>query len=155
MENNLEKQWFFKHFSDISKEVWYKIVKKRIEIFIVEQNCTYQDLDNKDLDAYHVFCMKNNSVIAYSRILAKGVSYPKSVSIGRVLVDYNERRNKLGSELMINSIRFASYIYEDNDIEISAQQHLEGFYKGFGFNTITDSYLEDGIPHIGMLLSKV
>ena len=152
MTKNKGINWNFKHFSELSTLEWYALAKIRMEVFIIEQNCHYLDLDNRDLDAYHIFATENNEVIAYARLLAKGISYPE-VSIGRVLVDEKARGRKLGHELMEKTMTFSASVYGLNNIKISAQEHLTHFYETHGFKVVTEMYLEDDIPHVGMLHS--
>jgi len=150
MTKNTSIKWNFKHFSELSAIEWYAIAKKRIEVFIIEQECQYLDLDNKDLDAYHIYGTENEEVVAYTRLLDRGVSY-EEVSIGRVLVTKKNRGTGLGHELMHKTIQFSEATYGKNDIRISAQQHLADFYEVHSFKRITKMYLEDNIPHVGML----
>lgn len=141
---------FIKSFSDLTKEELYNILSLRSEVFIVEQNCVYQDIDQKDQLALHVFLKKNNQIIAYTRIF-KPNDYFKYSSIGRVVVLKNERGSKIGSQIMNFSIKKIEEIFNEKKIKISAQKHLINFYKKLGFLVIGDEYLEDGIPHIAMV----
>lgn len=150
MTKNKGINWNFKHFSELSVVEWYALAKIRMEVFIIEQNCHYLDLDNNDLDAYHIYATENDKVIAYARLLAKGVSYPQ-LSIGRVLVDETARGRNLGHELMSKTMQFSETIFGANDIKISAQEHLIKFYKEHQFKVVSEMYLEDDIPHVGML----
>jgi ElaA protein len=150
MNKNTAINWNYKHFSELSTLEWYAIAKKRMEVFIMEQDCHYLDLDDKDQEAYHIYAVENNEVIAYARLLGKGVSYPQ-VSIGRVLVVESARGKNLGHLLMDNTMNFSVNIYGKNNIKISAQEHLIRFYEAHGFKVVTEMYLEDDIPHVGML----
>ena len=141
---------FIKSFSDLTKEELYNILSLRSEVFIVEQNCAYQDIDKKDQSALHVFIKKNNQIIAYTRIF-KPNDYFKYSSIGRVVVLKKERRSKVGSQIMSFSIKKIEEIFNEKKIKISAQKHLINFYKKLGFLVTGDEYLEDGIPHIAMI----
>ncbi len=154
MTKNTGINWDFKHFSELSAKEWYALAKKRMEVFIMEQDCHYLDLDDKDLDAYHIYGTRNNQVIAYARLLAKGVSYPQ-VSIGRVLVVEEERGKNVGHLLMDKVMQFSVEKYGKNDIKISAQEHLKKFYEIHGFKVVTEMYYEDDIPHVGMLFEAV
>ena len=151
MTKNKGINWNFKHFSELSALEWYALSKIRMEVFIIEQDCHYLDLDDNDLDAYHIYATEDDQVIAYARLLAKGVSYPQ-VSIGRVLVAESARGRNLGHQLMNETIQFSNTVFDPNDIKISAQQHLTKFYEEHQFKVITEMYLEDDIPHVGMLL---
>jgi len=141
---------FIKSFSDLTKEELYNILSLRSEVFIVEQNCAYQDIDKKDQSALHVFIKKNNKIIAYTRIF-KPNDYFKYSSIGRVVVLKKERRSKVGSQIMSFSIKKIEEIFNEKKIKISAQKHLISFYEKLGFLVTGDEYLEDGIPHISMI----
>lgn len=149
MTKNTRINWNFKHFSELSAKEWYVLAKKRMEVFIMEQDCHYLDLDDKDLDAYHIYATKNDEVIAYARLLAKGISYPQ-ISIGRVLVVEEERGNNIGHILMNKTMEFSKEKYGENDIKISAQEHLKKFYEEHQFKVVTEMYYEDDIPHVGM-----
>ena len=150
MTKNTSIIWKNKHFSELSAREWHDIAKIRMEIFIIEQDCIYLDLDNKDLDAIHVFAEQNKEIVAYARLLAKEVSYSE-VSVGRVVVSKKMRGINLGHLLMEKVISIADKKYNSEPIKISAQEHLIQFYQKHGFRVVTKSYLEDGIPHVGML----
>ena len=141
---------FIKSFYDLTKDELYNILRLRSEVFIVEQNCVYQDIDQKDQSALHVFLKKNNKIIAYTRIF-KPNDYFKYSSIGRVVVIKNKRGSKIGSQIMNFSIKKIEEIFNEKKIKISAQKYLINFYEKLGFSVIGDEYLEDGIPHIGMI----
>lgn len=141
---------FIKPFSDLTKEELYNILSLRSEVFIVEQNCAYQDIDQKDQFALHVFLKKNNQIIAYTRIF-KPNDYFEYSSIGRVVVLKKERASKIGSQIMSFSIKKIEEIFNETKIKISAQKHLITFYEKLGFIAIGEEYLEDGIPHIAMI----
>ena len=142
--------WQCKTFSELTNEELYKILQLRIEVFIVEQNCSYQDCDNKDLKAYHFTAWDNNTLLAYTRLLPKGVSYPDVVSIGRVITAQSARGQNLGKQLMIKSIENIYSLFGKVPIKISAQLYLKRFYESFSFVQKGDAYLEDGIEHIAM-----
>lgn len=141
---------FIKSFSDLTKEELYNILSLRSEVFIVEQNCAYQDIDHKDQFALHVFLKKNNQIIAYTRIF-KPNDYFEYSSIGRVVVLKKERASKIGSQIMSFSIKKIEEIFNETKIKISAQNYLISFYEKLGFKAIGEEYLEDGIPHIAMI----
>ncbi len=141
--------WHIKHFNELTTETFHDIIQLREEIFIVEQNCPYLDVDGKDLNATHVFAYNDKKqLLATSRILKPGTSYD-SASIGRVCVSQKARRLQLGKELMIQSINFSTQNYGRN-ITISAQTYLLNFYSDLGFKKSGREYLEDGIPHFKM-----
>jgi ElaA protein len=122
----------------------------RSEVFVVEQNCIYQDIDYKDQKAIHVLLKKNKELIGYTRIFNKG-DYFKNASIGRVLVSKNNRKNNYGSQLMEASIKVIKTKFKVSKISISAQTYLKQFYNNLGFKVTGEEYLEDGIPHIAMI----
>ena len=144
-----------KNFSELSTEEIYKILKLRSEVFVVEQNCVYQDIDEKDQKATHLFIEKNNEIIAYTRIFKKGDYYEENPSIGRVVVSKKERGKNLGKEIMLNSIEFVKKELEGRKIELSAQKYLDKFYKDLDFYSEGEDYLEDGIPHQRMFYDLV
>ena len=143
-------EFFVKKFNDLSIDELYAILQLRSEIFVVEQNCVYQDIDFKDQEALHVIGMKTNVMVAYTRIFAPGI-YFKEASIGRVLVKKSERKHGYGYDLMKASIDAIDAFYKVTEITISAQEYLTSFYQNLGFNQVGEGYLEDGIPHIEML----
>ena len=144
-----------KKFSELSTEEIYDILKLRSEVFVVEQNCVYQDIDEKDKKATHLFIEKNNEIIAYTRIFKKGDYYEENPSIGRVVVSKKERGKNFGKEIMLNSIKFIKKELEGRKIELSAQKYLDKFYKDLDFYSEGEDYLEDGIPHQRMFYDLV
>ncbi len=139
-----------KKFSELSTEELYKILKARIDVFVVEQNCPYEECDNKDYESYHFFYRKDDKMIAYLRIIPAGISYPEP-SIGRVLVDKGHRRRGIALEMMEKAIDFVENNIGADSIRLSAQKYLLNFYEELGFAKVSGEYLEDGIPHIEML----
>jgi len=139
------------HFSAISATHFHDIVALRIKIFVIEQNCPYQELDGKDKDAIHLYYMNNeDEVVAATRILPARISYHE-VSIGRVVVAEELRGTGLGHELMKQSMLFVKAQFGNVDVRLSAQKHLENYYRKHGFKSTGNEYLEDGIPHVEML----
>jgi ElaA protein len=138
-----------KSFSELDITELYNILQLRSEVFVVEQDCVYQDLDFKDQKSLHVFGYKNDKIVAYTRIFKPG-DYFDNASIGRVLVDVNERKFGYGHDLMKASIVSIKDNFKVDDITISAQVYLKKFYESHGFLKVGDDYLEDGIPHIRM-----
>ncbi|WKD85498.1 hypothetical protein KCTC32516_00839 [Polaribacter huanghezhanensis] len=143
-------EFFIKEFHQLTLDELYRILQLRSEIFVVEQDCVYQDLDFKDQKSLHVFGVKKNSIIAYTRIFKPG-DYFKEASIGRVVVDAKERKFSYGHNLMKASIKAVQDKFNTTEITISAQVYLKKFYESHGFKKVGDEYLEDGIPHIEML----
>ena len=144
-----------KKFSELSTEEIYNILKLRSEVFVVEQNCVYQDIDEKDQKATHLFIEKKNEIIAYTRSFKKGDYYEENPSIGRVVVSKKERGKNLGKEIMLNSIEFIKKELEGKKIELSAQKYLDKFYKDLDFYSEGEDYLEDGIPHQRMFYNLI
>ena len=130
----------------------YALLRLRAEVFVVEQNCPYQDLDDKDQQAVHLLGLTaNGRLAAYTRLLAKGISYPDYASIGRVITAPFARGKGLGRPLMRESLRELFARYGKQPVKISAQAHLQAYYGSVGFRTVTEEYLEDDIPHVGMV----
>ena len=138
-------------YQDLGSDRLYEILKIRSEVFVVEQKCAYQDLDNKDEKALHVIGEKNNKIIAYTRIFKKG-DFFKNSSIGRVLVKKTYRNKDYGRKIMTSSIEKLKKDPKEETIELSAQKYLLKFYSEFGFEKVGEEYLEDNIPHIKMIL---
>ncbi|WP_273275406.1 GNAT family N-acetyltransferase [Maribacter polysiphoniae] len=139
-----------KNFEALSLEELYGILQLRSEVFVVEQDCVYQDLDGKDKKALHIIGTKNNTIVAYTRVFKPG-DYFIEASIGRVVVKASERQYGYGYNIMMASIKAIQEHFNETTIKISAQTYLNKFYSSLGFKEIGDGYLEDGIPHIGML----
>ncbi len=149
--------WQTKAFTELSLNQLYDVLKLRIDIFVVEQTCFYPDLDGEkdQLDRHpqtlHLLGYQGEQLVAYLRILPKGQSYPDNISIGRVVIAVNARECGLGHELMTEALQLCQHHFPHEQIKISAQQHLKSYYQKHGFTQVSDMYLEDGIPHIGML----
>lgn len=139
-----------KYFKDLTTQELYEILQLRSEVFVVEQDCVYQDIDSKDQNALHVIGYKNNRVVAYTRIFKPG-DYFDLASIGRVVVSQKERDNKYGYVIMEASIKAVKELFKESTIKISAQCYLKQFYSNLEFKKIGEEYLEDGIPHIAMI----
>ncbi len=143
-----------KHFNELSTLELYKILELRARVFVVEQNCAYQDLDGKDLDAHHVMGFVDEDLVASTRLIAKGIAYADYPSIGRVVNSPDYRNLGYGKKIMRYSIAQMQILYPDETIKIGAQQYLETFYNNLGFVQSGEGYLEDNIPHIPMILKK-
>lgn len=139
-----------KTFQKLSPIEIYQMLRIRCEVFVVEQDCVYQDVDNKDQKAFHVLGYKEGKLIAYSRIFDAG-DYFDLPSIGRIVVQEDQRQFKYGHELVANSIQYILDNFQEKKILISAQTYLTRFYNSHGFQQQGEEYLEDGIPHIKML----
>jgi len=139
-----------KSFSELTTNELYEILQLRSEVFVVEQDCVYQDIDFKDQKALHIIGLKNNKIIAYTRIF-KPNDYFQEASIGRVVVAKNERKFGYGHIIMKYSIEAVKSFFNESIIKISAQKYLKEFYQSHEFIQVGKEYLEDGIPHIGMI----
>ena len=142
-------QFKIKPFLELSTNELYAMLQLRSEVFVVEQNCVYQDIDGKDQKAIHVLGYSEGILVAYSRLF-KPKDYFEYASIGRVIVKASHRDKKLGHELMRVSIDAITTLFQETKITISAQLYLQKFYESHGFVVVGESYLEDDIPHIEM-----
>jgi ElaA protein len=149
----MDINWTFKEFSALDAAELYAILKLRNEVFIIEQNCIYQDADDKDQLSWHLMGWDGEKLAAYSRIIPPGVSYEQA-SIGRVVTSPLCRREGLGRKLMHQSIALTYEQFDTSEIKIGAQVYLREFYGSLGFHPCSEPYLEDGIPHIEMILAK-
>ena len=145
--------WKTKTFDELSTQELYQILRLRSEVFVVEQNCVYQDIDNKDHKALHLFGIVEGEIIAYSRLFKPG-DYFEFSSIGRVVVAEKHRDKNFGHELIDQSILEINRRFNVQNITISAQLYLKKFYESHGFVATSETYLEDDIPHIEMKISK-
>jgi ElaA protein len=145
----MQIEWSLKKFSDLSPYEIYAILQLRNEVFVVEQNCVFQDADDKDQASYHLQGTWQQKLVAYTRIVPPGVIYTEA-SIGRVVTSPAIRRKSAGRLLMEKSIKAVYDVCGTGAIKIGAQLYLRNFYESFGFLPISDTYLEDGIPHIYM-----
>ncbi|QYJ89576.1 GNAT family N-acetyltransferase [Shewanella halotolerans] len=147
-------RWESVAFAELSLERLYELLKLRVDVFVVEQACAYPELDGKDTlaETRHLLGLdEQGRIVAYARILAPGVSYPQA-SIGRVIVAPSARGAGVAKPLMQEAIAIAKQAWPEQGIQIGAQEYLKGFYQGVGFRTVSEVYLEDGIPHLDMLL---
>ncbi len=138
-----------KTFTELDTMELYEILSLRSEVFVVEQNCVYQDMDFKDQHAIHICGFYLDELVAYTRVFGPG-EYFDQTSIGRVLVKNNQRKKDFGIQIMQSSICYIARNFKGQDIKISAQSYLERFYKSLGFIPTGKTYLEDGIPHMEM-----
>lgn len=147
-------QWSVAGFDELELRQLYAILAARSAVFVVEQNCPYQDLDDFDEEGIHLWAANaDDRLLAYARLLPPGMRFNEP-SIGRVLTGLECRRVGLGRDLMIRSLEEISERYPGQAVRISAQQYLERFYRDFGFKAVRGPYLEDGIPHLEMVRSK-
>lgn len=138
-----------KPFAALSTTEIYEVLQLRSTVFVVEQNCVYQDIDGKDKKALHLIGTYNDKIVAYARLFPSGV-YFDDASIGRVVIDPEYRDKKWGHDLMRQAIAGIAAHFHEEKITISAQEYLKKFYEQHGFVQTSVSYLEDGIPHIEM-----
>ena len=145
---NMEIQ--VRKFSELTSPQLYEMLRLRSEVFVVEQDCVYQDIDNKDQYALHILGYEEGVLAAYTRIFDAGKYFDKP-SIGRVIVKMEYRKRNLGHEILRASIETVESVFGKQAIEISAQTYLEKFYNTHGFMAVGETYLEDGIPHVRMI----
>lgn len=141
--------WKIKTFPELTTIELYEIIKARVNVFVVEQDCPYPDLDDFDQKAIHLWAEKEGEVLAYCRIFDKGIKYPET-SIGRVITTENGRGTGLGKQLISYAIDVIENRLRTSEVRISAQDYLLKFYSGFGFVDTGKKYLEDNIPHTEM-----
>ena len=149
----MQLKWVLKKFDELTAAELYAIIKLRNEVFVVEQNCVYQDADDKDQLSYHFTGWDGATLVAYTRIIPPGISYSEA-SIGRVVTSPKYRKTGAGKILMQESITKVFSRFNCSKIKIGAQVYLTKFYESLGFFKSGHEYLEDGIPHIEMTLSK-
>ena len=144
-------EWQDLHHSELSVSQLYALLQLRCAVFVVEQNCPYQDIDGDDLtgDNRHILGWKNDELVAYARILKSEDDF-EPVVIGRVIISGKARGEKLGYQLMEKTLEACRKQWPDKALYLGAQAHLQSFYGHFGFTPVTEVYDEDGIPHIGM-----
>lgn len=141
-----------KTFNELDLHELYQVLQLRSEVFVVEQDCVYQDIDGKDEKALHVLGYEGDLLVAYTRLFPPGV-YFSEAAIGRVVVKEESRKNSYGHDILKASIKAIEERYQTGKIKLSAQTYLTKFYESHGFVQMGDGYLEDGIPHIAMVKS--
>jgi ElaA protein len=150
-DNNHMINWSFKKFDNLTSHELYSVLQLRNEVFVVEQNCVFQDADDKDQDSHHLMGWDDETLVAYSRIVPSGIAYDSFPSIGRVVTSPKTRRSGIGKILMQQSIEELQKLFGQSSIKLGAQLYLKKFYESFGFVQSSDVYIEDGIPHIEMI----
>jgi len=140
-----------KSFQELSLQELYDIMVLRQEVFVVEQDCPYLDADGNDQVCHHLMGYEKGELVAYTRLVPQGISYKKYPAIGRVITAKKIRGRGIGIELMQKSIQLCEELFGKKNIKISAQCYLLKFYNSLGFKEIGERYLEDGIPHMGMV----
>ncbi|MBL1279613.1 MAG: GNAT family N-acetyltransferase [Fluviicola sp.] len=147
-------EWQIKHYSELTLNEFHDIIALRINVFVVEQDCPYPELDGKDKKCYHVICRDGKgNIVATARIVPPGISYDASPSIGRVVIDESIRKQGIGHELMNKCVDYSIIEFGNSTITISAQKHLEKYYGEHSFTSTGKEYLEDGIPHVEMVFT--
>jgi ElaA protein len=143
-----------KSYKELSLDEFHDIIALRIAVFVIEQNCPYQELDGKDKNSFHLIARnENNKIVGTARIIPAGISYHE-VAIGRVVTSPEARNHKLGHKIMENALTFIDQQWKNESVKLSAQTHLTHFYQKHGFHSTGKEYLEDGIPHTEMKLTK-
>lgn len=143
--------WRTKAFKDLTVDEYFEIIYLRTEIFVVEQNCPYQEVDEKDRISFHLFGRSESSeIMAVSRILPPGVAFAE-ISVGRVALKKDYRGKGLADEMMKETFKFIENHFGKQPIRISAQQYLLKYYHKHGFKQVGEMYLEDDIPHVEMI----
>ncbi|MFC4100318.1 GNAT family N-acetyltransferase [Paenibacillus xanthanilyticus] len=142
--------WTFKTFDQLTTLELYRILQERTQVFVVEQRCPYPEVDGKDLESVHLYRMDDEgNIMAYLRLLPAGLAY-KEASIGRVLVNQAYRGKGIAAELVQRGLDYIRQEWREAEVKIQAQAYLEKFYHSFGFVKVSETYLEDDIPHIDM-----
>lgn len=145
--------WKLMKYKELDLNLLYEVLKLRVEVFVVEQNCAYPELDGHDQNSLHCLYLEDGDVLAYCRILPPGEKYDVC-SIGRVIVKEKARGKGFAKQLMEQAIRGAKNEWNVQTIKICAQSHLQKFYGTLGFETVSDEFDEDGIPHVYMILEE-
>lgn len=146
-------KWQIKRFKELDTTELYQLLKLRVDVFVVEQNCPYHEIDNKDIhdQTRHLLGKDDDgNIVSYLRMLPPGLSYEQA-GFGRVVVAMNERDKGVSREMIAIALEEMDSIWPGIDIKIGAQVYLKAFYESFGFVPVSNSYLEDGIPHIDMI----
>ena len=145
---------YTKNFKELSKNELYQLLALRAEVFVVEQDCAYQDVDGKDFKALHVLGVEGENIVAYARVFGPG-DYFKEAGIGRIVVQKDYRSSGLGREIVLAAQKAISKHYNTRKIKLSAQTYLKDFYEDLGYTLEGEEYLEDGIPHIAMTKQQI
>ena len=143
-------QIIVKSFEELTKKELYELLALRAEVFVVEQNCAYQDVDGKDLYALHILGIKDEQLVGYARIFKPGVYFTEA-SVGRIVVKDSHRILGYGQQIVSASEEAIRNCFHTKKIKLSAQSYLKKFYTDMGYKSVGEEYLEDGIPHIAMV----
>ena len=144
-------EWTLKTFDQLSARELYQILMARNAIFVVEQACAYQEIDGNDIESYHLALRDGENLVAYARLLPAGIKYDRP-SIGRIIVNEAYRGDGIARELVTKSIAIMIDHWKVEQIKLQAQTYLRHFYQSFGFEETSEDYLDDGIPHVDMLM---
>ena len=147
-------QTILKYFDDLTVPELYDILQLREEVFQMEQNCIYKDIDDKDKKCFHLMLYKEQELVAYCRLVPAGISYDGYASIGRVVSKPIYRKDGFGRQLMEQAMQKMTQVFPHLSIKIYAQAYLQKFYESFGFVRVSDEYMEDDIPHIAMVFGQ-
>ncbi len=139
-----------KKFSELTAQELHDLLKLRQDVFIIEQNCIYSDIDGSDPKAIHVLLYEGNSLVAYSRLFAPNIKFDGASAIGRIIVSPAFRGSKFGRLLIETSISLCNELYPNAEIRIEAQAKLETYYQKYGFKSVSEVYEVDAIPHLQM-----
>lgn len=145
--------WKTYHFEELTTKDLYEVLKLRVDVFVVEQNCPYPELDNLDQQSIHLLCREDGVIQSYARLVPAGAKYDLP-SIGRVIVRKEARGRGLAKELLERSIDYILTEWKSKAIQLQGQVYLQEFYQSFGFQPVSESYDEDGIPHVDMKLTN-
>ncbi|MEW9502311.1 GNAT family N-acetyltransferase [Jeotgalibacillus marinus] len=145
-------EWTLKSFDELTTHELYRILMERTNIFVVEQQCAYEEIDGYDTKGHHLTLEHKGELVAYARLLPGGVKY-NVPSIGRIIVNESHRGSGIARELMLKSIEIMVEEWKVENIKLQAQFYLKHFYQSFGFEETSEEYLDDGIPHVDMLMN--
>ncbi|UOQ44399.1 GNAT family N-acetyltransferase [Halobacillus salinarum] len=145
-------RWNYKDFNDLTSIQLYEILQHRTNIFVVEQECPYPEIDGRDPECLHLWLENNGEILAYCRIVPP-LTKEEDYAIGRILVAKESRGKGYARELVHKAVEYLSEEQGVSSIFLHGQEHLRHFYGSFGFREVSDVYLEDGIPHVDMRLS--
>ena len=145
-------EWATKSFNELTTEELYNLLKIRVDVFVVEQQCAYPEIDGHDQASLHLLSIQDGEIAAYARLVPAGEKYEQA-SIGRVLVAPSKRNSGVGRELVSQAIEKIMEEWDAKEIKLQAQSHLQSFYESFGFQPISEVYDDGGIPHVDMLLT--
>ncbi|RLA03873.1 MAG: GNAT family N-acetyltransferase [Gammaproteobacteria bacterium] len=151
MVQTLDVNWIWSQFQDLSNDQLYQLLKLRQDVFILEQQCFYPDMDDLDSDCIHLLGYQNNELVAYLRLIPAEFHDSGNIALGRIIAKSTQRGSGLGKAMMTEAMDYLQKHFPEQDVQMSAQDHLQKFYNNFGFSSVAEAYDEDGIPHIMML----